>query len=458
MKSKVYILVLNLLITGSLGAQVIPDTLVKKADSLAIIQDSTLFKAGDTLSLTIDSSRSLTDTLLQNYPDSLLQQSVDSIIYGDTIIRGDTTGQYVPDDTATGTIVLKVLPDSAILIPEKDEESVSRVDTPRKQELSDPGRGVAPVAAVDNGLTKAEADSQDTIIKEGLNLQQDSLVAGSGVAVTDSTRARFGIRKPESIEPIKNSISFTKVFWALIFFLSGFLFIRFSVKLLDLFAERSTRIRLSLKRFLPVYRVLAWIVVLFIIIKGIINPSWEAVVALGASVGVAIGFAAQDVLKNIFGGITLLIEKPFQVGDKIGMGEHYGEVTRIGFRSTRIVTGDDSVVTIPNAELTSKTISNSNFGENNCQVVAELYLPSNIDTVVVRQIALESAQVSSLVYLKKPISVLFFHEMTKERPYIKMRLKAYVLDIRYEFAFKSEMTEIVLYELYKRGLLKEPAS
>nr|MDA3823066.1 mechanosensitive ion channel [Bacteroidales bacterium] len=116
---------------------------------------------------------------------------------------------------------------------------------------------------------------------------------------------------------------------------------------------------------------------------------------------------------------------------------------------------DDSVVTIPNAELTSKMVSNSNSGENNCQVVAEIYLPPDIDTSVVRQIAMEAAQVSSLVYLKKPISVLFFHELKEKKTFLKMRLKAYVLDIRYEFAFKSEMTEIVLHELYERGILKE---
>jgi MscS family membrane protein len=54
-----------------------------------------------------------------------------------------------------------------------------------------------------------------------------------------------------------------------------------------------------------------------------------------------------------------------------------------------------------------------------------------------------------------PVSVLFVHEMKEWRPFLKMRLKAYVLDIRYEFDFKSEMTEIVLHELYKQGLIRK---
>lgn len=103
----------------------------------------------------------------------------------------------------------------------------------------------------------------------------------------------------------------------------------------------------------------------------------------------------------------IIFDRPFQVGDKIEIEDYYGEVIKIGLRSTRIVTPDDSMVTIPNGDLMSKPVSNSNSGEPNCQVVAELYLPINIDTEKVRQIALEAAQVSRYVYLNKPIVILF---------------------------------------------------
>jgi small-conductance mechanosensitive channel len=130
-------------------------------------------------------------------------------------------------------------------------------------------------------------------------------------------------------------------------------------------------------------------------------------------------------------------------------------VLEVGLRSTRIVTADDSVVTIPNSEMMNQSISNSNSSENNCQVVAELFLPQTIDTQRVREIATEVAQVSKYIYLNKPIAVVFFSELTNNKVYLKMRLKAYVMDIRYEFAFKSEMTELVLLELQKEGLISE---
>ncbi|MDF1548441.1 MAG: mechanosensitive ion channel, partial [Bacteroidales bacterium] len=184
----------------------------------------------------------------------------------------------------------------------------------------------------------------------------------------------------------------------------------------------------------------------------------DSLFAFTASIGVAIGFAAQDILKNIFGGFVILFDRPFKVGDKIEVNGVYGEVLDMSLRSTRIITADDSVVSLPNGDLMNQAISNSNSGELNCQVVAEIYLPITIDTVEVKRIAMESAKVSKFVYLAKPINVLFFNELQHDKLCFKMRLKAYVMDIRYEFAFKSEMNEIVIRELLKEGILNEGMS
>ena len=159
--------------------------------------------------------------------------------------------------------------------------------------------------------------------------------------------------------------------------------------------------------------------------------------------------------KNVFGGIMIIFDRAFQVGDKIQVGSFYGEVINIGLRSTKIVTADDSVVSIPNGEIMSQLISNSNTGETNCQVVSEIYLPPYIDIERTREIAIRSAQVSKYVFLNKPIAVIFKNEIFQNRSVLKMRLKAYVLDIRYEFAFMSEMTEIVLKELIKHGIVSK---
>lgn len=285
-------------------------------------------------------------------------------------------------------------------------------------------------------LTKSSQDSFQKNLK-----QQDS-------TVTNLTE-RVGIDR------IKDLISFEKIIGSLLILLIGFFFLKIITKILEFLAEKSARYRLSYKGTIPIVRLLGWVLIAYIIIAVIIRPPFETIIAVSASLGIAIGLAAQDLVKNIIGGIMILFDRPFQVGDKIQVGNNYGEVVGIGLRSTRIVTGDDSVVSIPNSDIMNQSVSNSNSGEPNCQVVAEVYLPIDIDTVAVRDKALEVARVSKYVYLNKPISVLFFNEVKEKRSYLKMRLKAYVMDIRYEFAFKSEMTELIIRELLSTGVLKK---
>ena len=249
--------------------------------------------------------------------------------------------------------------------------------------------------------------------------------------------------------------SLPKLFWSLVLVVIGYLLIRIFSRILEVLAERSARYRITLKGLIPVVRIIGWLLVIVTIITGIFQPPMATVLALSASIGVAVGFAAQDILKNIFGGVMILFDRPFQVGDKIEVGSFYGEVTEIGLRSTRIVTPDDSLVAIPNSTIMNGSVSNANSGETNCQVVAEIYLPLSVDTVRVREIATQAAQVSKYIYLNKPIAVLFFNEVKERRSYLKMRLKAYVMDIRSEFAFKSEMTELVVSTLLEEGIIKE---
>jgi len=289
-----------------------------------------------------------------------------------------------------------------------------------------------------------------------------SLIHGAGIVKlpdTETDTASSGdSRLIKTIESLPSTelgeiFSFAKLFWAAVFFIIAYLVIRFLSKSIEAWSEKNAERRIKGKAILPVVKIVSWLIVSYIIIRGIFNPPVQSLIAFGASIGVAVGFAAQDLLKNIFGGFVILVDRPFKVGDKIEVGSVYGEVLDMSLRSTRIHTADDSMVTLPNGELLNQPISNSNSGESNCQVVAEIYLPITIDTVRVRQVAIEAAQTSRFIFLAKPVAVLFFNEIKHDKLCYKMRLKAYVMDIRYEFVFKSEMTEIVISDLLKAGLI-----
>lgn len=303
-------------------------------------------------------------------------------------------------------------------------------------------------------------DAADTITAKIILLESDSVgLIYAAQTASDSLAAKsvaVGDQKvPEKPSDVLHAISFSNIFWTLFLLLIGYLFIRLLIKALEFFAERSVKYRISIKSMIPIVRIVVWVIVIFAVVKGIYDPPIETLIAISASVTIAVGLAAQDLLKNVFGGLMLLFDRPFKVGDKIEAGKYYGEVLEIGLRSTRVVTPDDSVVTIPNMELMNNSVSNANSGELNCQVVAEIYLPIDVDTQKVRKVAIEAAQVSPYIYLNKPIVVIFLNEVHQRRSLLKMRLKAYVMDIRYEFQFKSDMTETVVRELLSQGVLKK---
>jgi MscS family membrane protein len=297
--------------------------------------------------------------------------------------------------------------------------------------------GLQPIA--DSITTEITADT----------VQHKNLIRESGV--TGQLTIGERLNRPD----IGRVISIQKIFWAVVVLMLAWLVIKFLISVTAAFGERRPSRRIAVKRMIPVIRIVGWTFVVYIIIVGVFQPPIETIIAFFASIGVAIGFASQDLLKNIFGGLVILFDRPFHVGDKIEVGKYYGEVIEIGLRSTRIVTADDSVVAVPNGEMMNHSISNSNSGESNCQVVAEFFLPLGTDLDKARSIALEAAQVSKYIYLNKPVVVVFFHEVNGPRTYVKMRLKAYVSDIRDEFVFKSDMSELVIREFLKEGILEE---
>jgi len=79
--------------------------------------------------------------------------------------------------------------------------------------------------------------------------------------------------------------------------------------------------------------------------------------------GIAVGFAAKDSLANLFGGLFVIMDAPYKIGDYINLdsGER-GRVVRIGLRSTRLLTRDDVEITLPNAHIANAKVVNESGG------------------------------------------------------------------------------------------------
>ena len=74
--------------------------------------------------------------------------------------------------------------------------------------------------------------------------------------------------------------------------------------------------------------------------------------------GLAVAFAAKDTIENLFGSIAVILDRPFEIGDWVVVNDTEGTVEDLGFRSTRIRTFYNSLVTVPNATLVRATVDN----------------------------------------------------------------------------------------------------
>ncbi len=286
------------------------------------------------------------------------------------------------------------------------------------------------------------------IASVNLYCQTDSLAVEGASATGKDILTKINIET----KTISNYFKASKIIFSVLILVSSYIFLRILSLIMGAWAERKTKHRVTIKGLIPLARVIVWTGTLTFILVAVFRPPMASILAFSASIGVAVGFASQDLLKNIFGGIIIIFDKPFQIGDKVQIGNYYGEIVGIGLRATRLVTSDDNLVSVPNLEVMNTAVANANAGEENCQVVTEIYLPLTCDINRVRSFAIETAQVSKHIYLNKPISVLFFQENIGHKVMLKVKVKAYVNDIRNEFAFKSEVTEVLTKEfvdLYK---------
>ena len=180
----------------------------------------------------------------------------------------------------------------------------------------------------------------------------------------------------------------------------------------------------------------------------------DSVIALiGGTVAVSVGFAVKDLVASFIAGIMIMLDRPFQVGDRVSFGGQYGDVTAIGLRSVRMQTLDDNTVTIPNNKFLNETTSNGNYGALDMQVVMDFFVAPDQDVRHARELASECAVSSRYAFLEKPVVVLVNQVITDNYVAVRLRLKAYVLDTRYEKLFETDINLRVMDAFTKYGIV-----
>jgi small-conductance mechanosensitive channel len=119
-------------------------------------------------------------------------------------------------------------------------------------------------------------------------------------------------------------------------------------------ARVDTGTQILVKRGLAV----TFVLVTILLVLGILGVNSVSLVTVAGAVGLAFSLAIQDILKNFFAGVYLLLERPFRVGDTVQVKDQLGVVENIGVRTTMLRTPDNVQVLVPNAVVFAEVVSN----------------------------------------------------------------------------------------------------
>lgn len=172
---------------------------------------------------------------------------------------------------------------------------------------------------------------------------------------------------------------------------------------------------------------------------GVVQPPKALLLAISGTLAVALGLSLKDLIASVVAGVILLFDRPFQVGDRVTFDGSYGEITSIGLRAVRLVTLDDSVVTIPNSRFITDVVSSGNLGALDMMIEVNFHVDLETDIALARSLLRETAFTSPYVFLKKPLSIVLSEVNFAERPAMQIRVKCYVIDVRFEKALQSDI-------------------
>jgi small-conductance mechanosensitive channel len=242
-----------------------------------------------------------------------------------------------------------------------------------------------------------------------------------------------------------------KLFFAVLLITGTWLLLKWIRGLFQRLETHNPRMRFLVNQLQPPLRIFLWFACLLIVVD-VLAPSRDAFLAVLGSAALAIGLGLQDLIKNLVGGLVIVADVPFQTGDRLRVGQAYGEVVHIGLRSTKLLTPNGMLVAIPNSEILTQQTFNANAGVPESMVTTEINLPRGVDPDITLRVGREIAVSCPFTHLGRPISV-DLEDRGSWHQFVKLSIEAYVYDHRYEPAMQTDILRRAHHEFKARGTL-----
>jgi MscS family membrane protein len=171
--------------------------------------------------------------------------------------------------------------------------------------------------------------------------------------------------------------------------------------------------------------------------------------------GIAIALAAQDLFSNFFGGAVIITDQPFKVGDRVLINDILGDVTHIGPRSTRIITLDSDVVTIPNNKITTSVVRNFSLPSPQVRIQIPVSVAYGTEVAQVKgvlaRIADDALKSRSEIITAEPKPTVYLIKMDKSA--ITFELTVYASEFKHNSVIRDLLNTQIIEEFRKEGLI-----
>ncbi len=175
----------------------------------------------------------------------------------------------------------------------------------------------------------------------------------------------------------------------------------------------------------------------------------DALLASLGIAGLAISLAAKDTLSNIFGGITIMLDGSLKVGDRIQVKDYVGNVIEVGLRSTKIITPENNIVTIPNSIMANSEIINYDNPDFRQRVIMTFSISYSSDVEKAKKIIEKVIKKIDTIDHEKGVTI-FFDSMAD----FSLNIKAvfHLKDWRYGWTTRDLVNKKVFEEFKKAGI------
>lgn len=214
--------------------------------------------------------------------------------------------------------------------------------------------------AITDSVTSVSDDSaalanMGSTMKEGISNVVTSVATGDLQGATAAGFSNLNVLLQQLIEL---GVSFgKKILMAVIIYLVGRYIVRFLKRVVNGFLDRRNVVP-EVKTFVGSIVSVSLNLILIISVVGALGIETTSFAALLASAGVAIGMAMSGQMQNLAGGVLILLQKPYKIGDYIETNGIQGVVESVQIFTTKLKTVDNKVITVPNGAISGSVLTN----------------------------------------------------------------------------------------------------